>query len=94
MRHVAHFCVAFLAESDAEATPMRHDFGPKRRSVRRDAKKASSRKRLPVAHQCTKVTHGVHSLHRSGDRRRCAMTVGATLLFHTETLPDRDGFLD
>ena len=34
------FLRRFLAESDAEATPMRHRFGPKRRSNRDDAEKA------------------------------------------------------
>ena len=60
MRHVAHFCVAFLAQSDAEATPMRHRFGPKRRPLRDDAEKARWYRGLSTAHPCTKVTHAVH----------------------------------
>lgn len=58
---MAHLCGAFLAESDAEATPMRHRFGPKRRPFRYDAEKARCYSRLPIAHPCTKVTHAVHS---------------------------------
>jgi hypothetical protein len=49
MRHMAHSCVAFSAENDAEATPMRHRFGQKRRPNRRDGEKARWRRRLAVA---------------------------------------------
>jgi hypothetical protein len=48
-------------KKDAEITALRRCFGPKRWSDRRDGEKARWRKRLPVAHQCTEVAHGVHS---------------------------------
>ena len=60
-RRMAHLCVAFLAQSDAETTVMRHGFGPKRRSIRRGREKACWRSHLCVAHPCTEVTHDVDS---------------------------------
>jgi hypothetical protein len=48
----------FLAQKGAGISPMRHCFGPKRRSNRRDGEKARWRRGLGVAHQCTEVAHG------------------------------------
>jgi hypothetical protein len=47
MRQMAHFCIAVSAESDANATPMRHRFGPKRRRFAMTAKKPFGLKPLP-----------------------------------------------
>ena len=60
------FLRRFSAENDTEATPMRHRFGPKRHSNRRDGEKARWRRRLAVAHRCTEVAHAVHSPAREG----------------------------
>jgi hypothetical protein len=70
MRHVAHFCVAVLAESDAETTPMRHHFGPNDGRIAVTEKKARPRRPLAVAHRCTEVAHAVRSL-------RCSPRCGA-----------------
>ena len=66
-----------------KATPMRHRFGPKRRSNRDDAEKARWYRNLPVAHPCTKVTHAVHSPPRRGSAKNlvgaCFSPVSAAL---------------
>ena len=54
MRQVAHVCDAFGAQNDAEATPMRHGFGPKRRSLRHAGEKTCCRKGLDVARRARK----------------------------------------
>jgi hypothetical protein len=54
MRQVAHVCDAFGAQNDAEATPMRHGFGPKRRSLRHAGEKTCCRKGLGVARRARK----------------------------------------
>jgi hypothetical protein len=51
----------FLGQSGAGIVAMRHCFGPKRRSDRRDGDKACWRRRLRIAQLCTKVAHAVHS---------------------------------
>ena len=70
VRQVAHVCDAFGAQNDAEATPMRHGFGPKRRSLRHAGEKTCCRKGLGVARRARKWRM-VCTCRADGSSRRC-----------------------